>query len=59
MAEVRNIYSILKGKPEVRDHSDDLRAYWKIILEWILGEQGRKLLTGFIWLWTGTSDGFF
>jgi len=27
----------------------------KIILEWILGKQGRKLWTGWIWLRTETS----
>jgi hypothetical protein len=36
----------LKG----RDHSEDLGVDGKIILEWILGEQGEKVWTGCNWL---------
>jgi hypothetical protein len=36
MSEMRNAYRILMGKPEVRDHSEDLD--WRIILKWILGK---------------------
>jgi len=41
----------LKG----RDHSEDLSDGRKIILEWILGKQGRRVSSGFIWSGTGTS----
>jgi hypothetical protein len=43
----------LKG----RDHSHDLSLDGKIILERILGKEGGKLLTEFIWLRTETSGG--
>jgi hypothetical protein len=43
----------LKGS----DHSEDLGVDGKIILEWILGKQGGKLWTGFIWVGIGTSGG--
>jgi hypothetical protein len=35
---VRNAHSILVAKPKGRDHSEDLGADKKIILEWILGK---------------------
>jgi hypothetical protein len=28
-----------------RDHSEDLCVYWRILLEWILGEWDRKAWT--------------
>jgi hypothetical protein len=34
MGEMRNVYKILIGKPEGRNHSEDLRVYGKIILQW-------------------------
>jgi hypothetical protein len=45
----------LVGKPEGRDHSEDLDIDRRIILEWILGKWGERLWTGFIWLRIGTS----
>jgi hypothetical protein len=36
MGEMRNAYSILDGKPEGKDQSEDLRIDVRIILEWIL-----------------------
>jgi hypothetical protein len=36
-------------------HSEDLGVDGNIILEWILGKQGGKLWTGFIWLRMGIS----
>jgi hypothetical protein len=42
---------------KIRDHSDDLGVYGKIILEWILGEGCGKLWTGCIWVRLGTSGG--
>jgi len=43
----------LKG----RDYLGDLGADVRIVLEWMLGEQGGKVWTGCIWLRTGTSSG--
>jgi hypothetical protein len=40
-----------------RDFSEDLEVDERIILEWILGKQGGKVWTGFIWLRIGTSGG--
>jgi hypothetical protein len=37
-----------------RDHSEDICVGGKIILEWILEEQGEKWI-GFIWLRIGTN----
>jgi hypothetical protein len=45
----------LKG----RDNSEDLGTDGKIIVEWILGKQGGKVWTGFVWLRIGTSGGLF
>jgi hypothetical protein len=36
-----------------RDHSEELRVDWKIILEWILGTQNGILWNGFSWLRIG------
>jgi hypothetical protein len=47
-------YSVnLKGKY----HSDELGVDGRMILDWILGKQGGKVWTGFIWLRIGTSGG--
>jgi hypothetical protein len=43
----------LKG----RDLSEEVGVDGRSILEWILGKQSDKLLTGFIWLRKGTSGG--
>jgi hypothetical protein len=43
----------LKGK----DNSEELDVEGTIMLEWILGIQGRNMWTEFIWLWVGTSGG--
>jgi hypothetical protein len=37
---MRNVYKILVGKPEGRDHSGDLGVDGKMILELILGKSG-------------------
>jgi hypothetical protein len=47
-------YVKLKG----RDRLEDLSADGMAILEWILGKESEKLLTGLIWIMIGTSDGF-
>jgi hypothetical protein len=52
-----NVYSILVGRPEGKNHFENLDVNRKIILERILGKYGRKLWTGFIWLTIGTIGG--
>jgi hypothetical protein len=56
MRQMRNAYSILVGKPKVKRSLKDLGADGKR-LEWILGKQGGKLWTAFIWFRTGISRG--
>jgi hypothetical protein len=41
-----------------RDHSEELDADLRIILEWILRKQGGKVWTGCIWLRIRTSGRF-
>jgi hypothetical protein len=41
---------------EGRDHVEDLGIAGRIILEWILGNYGGKVWTGFIWHRIGTVD---
>jgi hypothetical protein len=38
MGEVRNEYNILVGKPEGKNHLEDLGVAGKIILKWLLGK---------------------
>jgi hypothetical protein len=38
MAEMRNAYNILVGKPKRKNSSEDLGVDGKIILEWVLGK---------------------
>jgi hypothetical protein len=46
--DMKNVYKILVGKPEGKNHLEDLYEDGKIILEWILGKQGEKVWTGCI-----------
>jgi hypothetical protein len=39
------------------DHPEDLGVDGKIILEWVLGEEGGKVWTEFMWLRIGISGG--
>jgi hypothetical protein len=48
-----NAYDILVREPE------GLGVDEKIILEWILGKQDRKLRTGCVWLRKGTNSGLY
>jgi len=43
----------LKG----RDQLEGLDVDGRIILEWVLGDKGGKVWTGWIWLRIGTSGG--
>jgi len=40
MGKMINAYSILNGKPEGKNHSEDLGVDGEIILEWIVGNRG-------------------
>jgi hypothetical protein len=57
MEEMRQVYSILVGKPESKKHLKDLGIDGKPTLEWILGKQEGKMWTECIWLRTGSSGG--
>jgi hypothetical protein len=57
-SEMRNAFKILVGKPEGRNHAEDLGVDDNI-LEWILGKLGGKVWTGFFWLRTETSGGLW
>jgi len=57
VGEMRNAYKSLVRKLKERDHAEDLGVDVRIILEWILGKQGREGWTGFIWLRIGNGAG--
>jgi len=43
----------------MRNRLGDIGTDWRIILEWILQEQGMRVWTGFMWFMTGTIGGLF
>jgi hypothetical protein len=45
MEEMINANNTLVGKPEGRDHTEDLGVDGRIILEWILKKRGEKVWT--------------
>jgi hypothetical protein len=51
------IHTLIATESTGRDHADDVGVDRRIILEWILGKQGWKMWTGFIWLRIRTSGG--
>jgi hypothetical protein len=57
MGEKRKAYRILVGKPEVRDHWEDLDVSGWTILKWILEREDGMVWIGSIWLRIGTSGG--
>jgi hypothetical protein len=38
IGEMKNAYIVLVGKPEGRDHSENLRIDGRVVFEWILGK---------------------
>jgi hypothetical protein len=54
---LKNVYKILFGRPEGRDHSEDLGIDGKIILEWILEKQDGRVWIGCIGIRLGASGG--
>jgi hypothetical protein len=56
MRDITNTYKLSSENLKRRDHSDDLGVD-RIILEWNLGKENRKLWTGCMWLKTGISGG--
>jgi hypothetical protein len=53
MGEVTNAYSVLVGKPEGKNHLEDLGVDGRIILECILRKQGEKVWTRCLWFRIG------
>jgi hypothetical protein len=53
----RNIYRILVGQPEGKNHLQELDIGGKTILKWILERQDGLVWIGLIWLRIGTSGG--
>jgi hypothetical protein len=53
----KNVYEILIGKLEWRNHLEDLGVDEKVLLESVIEKQGGKVWTGCIWFMTGTSGG--
>jgi len=56
MGEMRNAYRVLDGKPEGKRPLGRSRCRWEDNIRIDLREIGRELLTGCIWLRTGTYE---
>jgi len=54
---MRNAYELLLENLKGRHRVVDLSVDGKIILEWILWQEGGKMWIGIIWFCTGTSGG--
>jgi hypothetical protein len=50
MREERSVYTVLVGKPEIRDHWGDQGVDGRIILEWIFLKVDVGAWTGLGWL---------
>jgi len=57
MWEDRNAYRVTAGKPEVKDHMDDLGVDGRTVLNQILKKYQARAWTGLIWFMTGEIGG--
>jgi hypothetical protein len=57
MGDRRGAYRILVGRPEGRDHLEDIGVDGKVIAKWIFKKWDGEPWTGLIWLRTGTGGG--
>jgi hypothetical protein len=57
MGERRAVYRVLVGRPEGKNHWEDLGVGGRITLSWTLGRQGSMGRTEFSWLRIGSSGG--
>jgi hypothetical protein len=55
--EGRGAYRVSVGKPEGRDHCEDVGVGGRITLRWTLGGEGSMGQTGFGWLRIGSGGG--
>jgi hypothetical protein len=56
IGEKRYVYRGWVGKPEGSRPLEIPKCNVRIILKWILEKYDRRVLSGFIWLWTGISS---
>jgi hypothetical protein len=57
MGEGRDVYRVLVGRPEGKNHWEDVGVGGMIIINWTLGREGSMRRTGFSWLRIGSSGG--
>jgi hypothetical protein len=50
------MHPVLLGKSEEADHLEDLGVDGRIMLKWIIGNMGRRVWIGFMWLRIRTSS---
>jgi hypothetical protein len=59
MGDIRNLYNVLVGKPEVRRSLGRPKRRWKNNITMDLSEMVGKVLSDCIWLRIGASGGLF
>ena len=57
MGERRDVYRVLVGKPEEKNHLEDPCINGRIILSWIFRKWNVEVWTGSSWLRIGTVGG--
>jgi hypothetical protein len=57
MVERRGVYKVLVGKPEGRNHLEDLGVDGRILLRWIFRKWDVRAWTGSMWLGIETGSG--
>ena len=57
MVDRRSEYRVFVGRPEGRNHLQDLGVDGRIILKWIITKWDVEAWAGFIWLGIGTGGG--